>query len=224
MVYTSKRKVLVFLCLFALFISSVTGYYYFRNGKGEDGEISRNRTDLQVNKFPGFLEQSLQELEKEAAAKKQEGSGRLLGFWNRVSGEMITESTPLIIQAVYEDSVLEEAVEMPEAFVGLDVDELASLAGEWNVDSYNESDGLVLRRSLDKLPQEYREYQYLGIYNGHVAIFYGRQGTEFLKQETGIKIDDLPIDEERKLKDGIEVSSEEELLTVLESLLSYTQD
>lgn len=223
MLSTARRRFLIFFCFFIFAIFFYVGYHDFYTGEGESG-ISGDRTDLKVDNFPDFLEQSLQELEDRATEKKLEERGSGLSFWKRFSGETIAGSTPLIIRVIYQDSVLEEVVGIPEAFVGLKVEELASISGKWSVDSYSKGEGLVLKQTLESLPAEYENYQHLGINNGHVAIFYGREGADFLKQETGIDVNDLPSEEEKKLSDGIEVETEEELLTVLESLLSYKQD
>ena len=96
-------------------------------------------------------------------------------------------------------------------------------AGILYIIEINEDDEEPRQESKAKVDLD-MDYQYLGIDKDVVGIFYRKDDQEYLEQKTGIQIDHLPSKEIQKLKEGIKISSEEELLTVLESLLSYKED
>ncbi|WP_343209045.1 hypothetical protein [Anaerolentibacter hominis] len=59
---------------------------------------------------------------------------------------------------------------------------------------------------------------YIRMQDGFVTVFYSDGNTIY--EETGIRVDTLPLQEQEKIKAGFSVSSEEELYSILETYSS----
>jgi len=145
-----------------------------------------------------------------------------LNFSTLFTQKQINSTTPLVLQTYYESTgELEEKISnMPSFFIGLTIEQLDLLSDEWKVKDYSEDKALILYRNISNFLDKEQELKHLGIKDGKVAIFYGESGEKYLKQITGIDIALLPDNIKDLLKKGIVVHSEEELLSVLEGLMS----
>lgn len=135
----------------------------------------------------------------------------------------IYPNTLLILQIYYQKSniLVQNMVNIPENFVGLTINELKSiLNNNWEVKDYIPGQLMILYSSLDALSPEDESRLHLGIKEGKVAIFYGREGTNNLKKVTNINVEKLPFEEQKNLEKGISIDSDEELLSVLDSFIS----
>jgi hypothetical protein len=65
-------------------------------------------------------------------------------------------------------------------------------------------------------PKPETETYMLGIYNGFVAVYYGADGTEGVKEITDSPANALPREEWMRLADGIKADNEEELVKLLQ--------
>jgi len=151
--------------------------------------------------------------------KSQKNNYNLLEM---LSKKTIGDELPLILQRYDNNSsVTENLTIMPDSFVGLSLKELNSVLKSWVVKEYEPGNVLILqekKRDNDKF--------LVGIKDGKVAIFYISSDNKdrLLKQQTEIEVYNLPLKEREALENGIIVNNNEELLTVLESLLSINQD
>lgn len=143
-------------------------------------------------------------------------------IFNVLNNDRISSKTPLELNLAYSDGSRRELLtSMPKSFIGLDVEELEDILEDWEIEKYQPGDLLVLKniKEINSPPKEYC----LTIKNNKVAIFYDRE-CKNLKQLTEIKTDKLAEKEMKLLKNGIIAKSDEELLTILESLKSINED
>lgn len=102
--------------------------------------------------------------------------------------------------------------------IGMTRDEVAELYHEWQVTSFDK-DVVALRISVDDVCKEHKKEQFVGVRNGIIGIYYGKQsGNAVLKE--ALAIDEAMLVEQVKeaLKVGIPFQSEEEKLRILEGL------
>lgn len=177
---------------------------------------------VELSALPENLQQSLELIENKALNKQKEIDKNLfkLDFISRLKGRTIAASTPLVLQVNYNHSRSEWVTSMPSSFVGLTKEQLASVLETWEIKQYSPDKALIISRTLSGLSPEEKKYQHLGIKDRKVAIFYGKKGNNNLKQLTNIKIYSLSEPEKDELENEILVSSEEELLAILEGLMS----
>ncbi len=186
---------------------------------------SRNRSIMNLSILPDEIHRSLESLNIKASELQSNLSDNK-GFnftYLKLAGEKyISANTPLIVQTYYKksDSLVQEIVKMPGNFVGLTISEFKSISKQWEVKEYTAGKLMILYRSLNELSPTDKNNIHLGVQEGKVAIFYGESGQRNLKKLTEIELNDLPLQEQNNLKSGISVSSNEELLSVLDSLIS----
>ena len=196
------------------------------------GVNSRNTDDLENPLLPESKISTLPEDMKDALdsmtsrVKKTNSDRRLFSL---IKKNEISADTPLVLQTYYtkSDIISEYVTSMPASLTGLTTNQLKSTLREWDIKEYKPDNALILRRRIEKLAPEDKDNQHIGIKNGRVVIYYGkkdREGKKIVKQRTTILVEDLPQSEIKKLRDGIDIRSEEELLTILEGLLSFKQD
>lgn len=216
------RKVKWNLITIVLIIIFVSVWVGIKESESDKPLPDINRSRIELSALPENLNQALKTIEKRAARKQQGLDKKIfnLNLVNRLRGQTITSSTPLVLQTYYDNSKLERVTSMPSSFVGLTVEQLSSVLEEWKIKQYRPDKVLVMYRTISGLSPEEKKFQHLGIKDGKVAIFYGKKGKDCLKQLTNIKVADLSTREKNALKEGILVSSEEELLTILEGLMS----
>lgn len=214
------KQAMIVLFLSVAIILTYNELYQYNNGKEElDFNL---RPELKLSTLSEELAESIAVIEKKAAMLKK---GRFTLDILSLTGEKnnyIQANTPLVLQTYYQGSeeLKQNITTVPNDFIGLTFNELSQIAGEWQVKTYKPGKGLVLYRSLDQLSPDDKKNMHLGIKNGRVAIFYGESGDKFLKKLTEIKVDDLPYSEKMNLEKGIVVKSQEELLSILEGLIS----
>ncbi|MFW5856230.1 MAG: BofC C-terminal domain-containing protein [Bacillota bacterium] len=134
--------------------------------------------------------------------------------------ERLSANIPLILITRYIDTDREERkiIPMPSPFTGLTISALESHLKDWQLKDYHPKSGLVLYREEKELVPVTASL-HLGIIEDKVAIFYNNGD-----RTTGINVDMLPEEEVARLEKGINITSQEELLTLLEGLQSYLRD
>jgi len=183
-----------------------------------------NLPENKLDKYPEIKLSTIPDDLKDAVdaarvIKSQKNNYNLLEM---LSKKTIGDELPLILQRYDNNSsVTENLTIMPDSFVGLSLKELNSVLKSWVVKEYEPGNVLILqekKRDNDKF--------LVGIKDGKVAIFYISSDNKdrLLKQQTEIEVYNLPLKEREALENGIIVNNNEELLTVLESLLSINQD
>ncbi len=214
-----------YLLILVILVAVLTVWYGLNNREIKNPE-DPVLPETKLSTLPQELEVTITDMAKRAGEIKSDTDS---GLFNLLKRNKISVDTPLILQTYYEksDEVIEYVTTMPDSFTGLTIEQLESTLRDWDIREYEPKNALVLHRTKNKLTPEDKNNQHLGIENGRVVIFYGKKGktgNKVIKQKTSIKEEDLPQSERDKLKDGIEIESEEELFTILEGLLSYKQD
>lgn len=133
----------------------------------------------------------------------------------------LTNNTILVLQTYYQRSndLAQSVVRIPKSFVGLTINELREISKSWEVKDFVDGKFLVFFRSLDELSPSDKERAHLGIRDGKVGIFYGESGDN-LKCITQIQVEELSVQEQNNLKEGIIIDSNEELLSILDGFIS----
>lgn len=217
-----EKKFIVIIILIFVVVSGVTYLMWDivdlnkdrkQNGK-QKSEISTNLKRSQNAKQ--FQEQNLSQLIEK---KKEQFEDKLRETEYELQSELGLK-THLILKTYYKkcgDVVTEEKLVNKQ----LGVEELLTKYPNWQMTQKSRY-RIILSKEIDDVCPEHKERMYLGIKKGFVAIFYGRPGAgkKILKRKTNISTDPLPEKEINNLKEGIEVNSQKELLTLLEGLSS----
>lgn len=104
--------------------------------------------------------------------------------------------------------------------IGLNQQQVQKVYSGWTIHKF---DTLEVDMSLkvDSLCREHANNMFIGVHDGHVAIFYGRPGNKaILKEVTKIQANKLMPDDLDELRRGMVVQSREELLRFIEGLES----
>lgn len=134
----------------------------------------------------------------------------------------VRSSTEIQYRTVYECGHEEiHRAPAPAEMVGLSMNELASQIEVWNITEFSE-DRIVMVQKQQGMSPSCLKTMHIGERDGWVTIFYGTPDKRCKpKSVTRIKGSDLPPGELDDLEKGIPISSEEELLRVLETLASW---
>ncbi len=180
---------------------------------------------MNLSILPDEILKSLESLNNRARdiqAKLSDTKGISFTYFKLAGEKYISANTPLIVQTYYKksDKLVQNIITMPSNFVGLTVSELKDISKQWEVKEYSAGKLMILYRSLNELSPKDKNNIHLGVKEGKVAIFYGVSGQQNLKKLTEIELEDLPLQEQTNLKNGIRIDSNEELLSVLDSIIS----
>lgn len=147
---------------------------------------------------------------------------RNMTIFSVLKNNKISSKTPLELNLAYSDGSSKELLtSMPKSFIGLEIEELEDILEDWEIEKYQPGDLLVLK-NIKEINCPENEYC-ITIKDNKIAIFYDRE-CKRLKKITEINIDKLAKREIELLKNGIIAKSDEELLTILESLKSINED
>lgn len=185
--------------IFALVISLsgfYLGYLIFSpdNQKQNSNIISKNEP---------IQEQTTQE--SELAAKVQE--------------DKITPSTKMVYEYYYEDdNKVETLEEVPPYFlIDMTRQSLEENFKDWQIQSFSSKE-VVMRKNIKG---QSNQHYILGEYEGYVAVFYQKEinGVN-LKEITDTPVSSLSEDEQARLREGISIDGNDELMKVLEDYSS----
>ncbi|HLV09577.1 MAG TPA: BofC C-terminal domain-containing protein [Halanaerobiales bacterium] len=214
-----KRQ--VFVVILVLIIVLITWNNYVQDYKLNDTNffIPQNALSAlpdEVYKYINDIEKRAEELHMNISRGKGAGFSSINYSFNRY----IDFNTPLIVQVYYNRSnqLFQEVISLPASFVGLSLNELKGISGDWQI-KYN-GNSLLFYKKIDDLSPQDKEKLYLGIQNDRVAIFKGTPGSGELERRTDIALEKIPEDIKNRLKKGIIVNSREELFSILDGLIS----
>ena len=128
--------------------------------------------------------------------------------------QVINENTKLICRYFYTlDRVTKECVETAPAYLyGLDMEQLAGVYKDWEIIRFS-SEKVVMRTVIEGMSTEVYLIHAL---DGQLAIYLDDpEKGPILKEKTDISISALPKDEMEKIKEGISVIGEENLVKLL---------
>lgn len=225
MILVNKKKSLIISCIILIVFVVFLSYHIWHKQDTKEFKYPK----LRISSLPQKVQDSLQHLEEKIEQEKN----FLLHYDHLFSREVITSSTDLILKIVSSDNNNDYKlyiVSMPESFVGLTARQLEAKLDQWELEKFKPNKSLVLSRVFNGDFAQKKEYPYyLGLYDNRVAIYKkndnndSKEGknNESLVQKTELHVSQLPREEKDFLQKGIYVESEEELLTILEGLLSY---
>lgn len=134
---------------------------------------------------------------------------------SNVEKEKISPNAVLILKKQYKECghAVKEYAEIPEEFVNLTQEELEEKYEGWTLEKFSINEIIIQKQVEGVCDQHYLLKEKDGI----VAVYkINRDGSQILKEETGVAIEYLTENDKAKLKKGIYVDGEEELNTILE--------
>ncbi|MEJ6952038.1 BofC C-terminal domain-containing protein [Natronospora cellulosivora (SeqCode)] len=178
---------------------------------------------IQGSPLPENIIDSLNKIKNNAVSLRRDKNERSFVIFNSLAlsqKDKILQSTPLIIQVFYEKSniLIQEIVAMPEEFIDLNLDEFLLLLENWQLKEYSSGRMMILYKSVNEFAPNKEKKMYLGIKDSKIAIFNGNGN--HLKKITDINVENLPEEEIESLRKGIYVNTQEELLSILDGLIS----
>ena len=132
----------------------------------------------------------------------------------------ITEATDLVQKIIYLKCNDEEEfrTKPADSLQGLNLSQVQKVYNGWTIDKFDSKE-VVMTIKVDSYCREHANNMFLGIRDGHVAVFYGRPGSKaIVKEVTDIPVTNLHEKDADELKQGLVISSREELLRTLEGL------
>ncbi|MBP2652872.1 MAG: hypothetical protein H6Q73_441 [Firmicutes bacterium] len=132
----------------------------------------------------------------------------------------ITENTDLVQKIMYLKCGDEEEfrTKPADSLIGLNLSQVQKVYNGWNIEKFDSKEVLMTIK-VDSYCREHANNMYLGIKDGHVAVFYGRPGSKaIVKEVTDILVNNLYEKDAEELNHGVVIGSREELLRTLEGL------
>ena len=161
--------------------------------------------------LPENIKEYLDGLAEKAVKIKSRGFG--FHSFRLATDDFIAPETLLVLRRYYQDNntLLQNVIRIPDKLAGLSLKELKEISFPWELKEYNPGKLLILYRAFEKTGR-----MRIGEKDGRVAIFYGEEDEEL----TGIKVNELPAEEQNSIRNGLSVNSLEELLSVLDGFIS----
>jgi len=134
----------------------------------------------------------------------------------------ITNYTDLVQKILYLKCNDEEVLRTKptEKLVGLTIYQLQNVYQGWAIDKFD-TDEVHMTLKIDGYCREHANNMFIGIQDGHVAVFYGKPDAKrIVKEVTNIQVNKLMAQDVEELQQGLVVSSTEELLRTLEGMQS----
>jgi hypothetical protein len=203
----NRRSRLLTTCLILMLLSASLSYAYISlKGKGDLDKANERLPDLPKIDYPG-----------NTSSRELQQAGMELG--NPIK---IRSFTQMLHRTVYECGHEEtDSMPVPAEMIGLSRDALAGQIEPWIITEFSENQ-IVLFQKRQGISPSCLNTMHIGEKDGWVTVFYGTSDNRCRpKSTTRIKASDLPPSELDDLKAGIPISSEEELLKVLEALASW---
>ncbi|MEW5865840.1 MAG: BofC C-terminal domain-containing protein [Bacillota bacterium] len=204
----SRKGRLVVMCVVLTLASAGASYTYLSLKATHN--LERARMKLQKETGPGQQGLPLSPERMRADVKGATALAR------------ISSSTEIVYKVTYECGHEETSrMAAPPEMVGLSREELAREVDNWTVTEFSESRVTMWQRRAGMSPVCLAT-THIGEKDGWVTVFHGDpQHRCKPKSVTRIRVSDLPLSERADLRAGIPVSSEEDLLRILESLASW---
>ena len=131
------------------------------------------------------------------------------------SKDKTTPHTRLVLKKYYKECghTINEYAEIPEELVNKTEDEVSEIYNEWQLEQFSKEE-LVLVKEVEGLCNE---HYILKEKDGIIAVYKIEvDGTETLREETGIAVEYLTEEDIQNLKLGIKVYGEENLNSIIE--------
>lgn len=182
----------IFFCV-TIYFSALIGYSLYKPINEPKEEINKNEAPLSTEDLYKNLEKNVSKFET----------------------PKITPSTKMIYEYYYKkDGITESFEDIPPYFlIDLTRTELENKFKDWNIKSFSQKE-VVMQKVLNS---ESNQHYILSEYDGYIAIFYEKEinGTN-LKDITSIHINSFPKEEQEKIKKGIKIKGDEELIKILQ--------
>ena len=132
--------------------------------------------------------------------------------------EIIQPSTNIIYNYYYEDGEFYESTSelAPKFLIGMNAEELKNTFANsnWKVNNFSSAE-VVLQKNIAKSD---KQNYVIGEKNGYVAVFYYETNFDGLnlKEITSTPVNSLSLEEQERLKKGIKISGNDNLLLVMQ--------
>lgn len=187
------------IVLIAVLTISSSGFYLGYLTFSPDNIAQKPITISQSNENDNISEQTTQE------------SAPVLN----VSQEKITLSTKMVYEYYYEDDDKTEVLEEVPPYFLIDMTRinLEENFKDWQIQSFSSKE-VVMRKNIKG---QSSQHYILGEYEGYIAVFYQKEinGVN-LKEITDTPVNSLSEEEQARLREGIRIEGNDELMKVLE--------
>jgi hypothetical protein len=146
--------------------------------------------------------------EQQTEAVKQDGKIKL------------SADTDVVQKIVYTKCMDEEVfrTKPQDSLIGLNFNQVQKIYSGWTIEKFDTKE-VEMTLKVDSLCREHANNMFIGVKDGHVAVFYGVPGPKALvKEVTKIPINSLMPQDVLELRQGLVVGSKEELLRTLEGM------
>lgn len=134
----------------------------------------------------------------------------------------ITSNTDIVQKILYLKCNEEEILKTKptENIIGLNIYQMQKMYQGWEFEKFDNNEA-VMTLKVDNYCREHANNIFIGIKDGHVAVFYGKPGYKpIVKEITAIQVNKLMPQDVEELQKGMAVQSKEELLRTLEGMQS----
>jgi len=130
----------------------------------------------------------------------------------------ISSNTRMVYEYNYpERGIVERVLDEPSVFLlGMTRDEIDNIFMDWQIVAFS-SEEVVLRRDL--MVDKNRQFT-IGYHEGFIAVFYVNEYDVEIIELIGRPVDTLPIPDQERIREGIEVRGSTELFRILEDFSS----
>ncbi|MDF2572478.1 MAG: hypothetical protein K0R55_4082 [Sporomusa sp.] len=132
----------------------------------------------------------------------------------------ISANTDVVQKIIYTKCKDEEIfrTKPPDNLIGLNFSQVQKVYSGWSFEKFDNKE-VEMTLKVDSLCREHANNMFIGIKDGHVAVFYGIPGPKaIVKEVTKISISNLMPQDVQELHQGLVVQSKEELLRTLEGM------
>ncbi|SHI35726.1 BofC C-terminal domain-containing protein [Propionispora hippei] len=134
----------------------------------------------------------------------------------------INTETALVQHILYTKCNDEEVLQTkaPDTVAGFTLAQVQQVYPGWTINKFDTAE-VDMTLKVDSYCREHANNMFLGIKDGHVAVFYGKPGPKaIVKEVTAIPVNRLMEQDLTELRQGLVVNSKEEMLRTIEGLQS----
>lgn len=194
-----KKWIYIILFVLVFIIAIITGSYLF--------EINNNKQNNQENKRNEIINNTV--------IKETDNTMINEISVSSIEKEKVSPNAALILKKKYKECghTIKEYAQIPEEFVNLSQEELEEKYDGWNLEGFSSNEVILQKEVSGVCNQHYLLKQKDGI----VAIYkINQDGSQILKEETGIAIEYLTQSDKEKFEKGMYINGEEQLNSIIE--------
>ncbi|OGO86312.1 MAG: hypothetical protein A2Y22_02240 [Clostridiales bacterium GWD2_32_59] len=201
--YKTKRKNNAYALIILIILGLITFVYFYNiNVKAPKNNMTTKNYSIKNDDKPDISASS---------------STQVASVYNIV--EKITPNTEIVYQYFYEldQKTVEEKEVPPYYMINMTEEELKNKYSDWQIKIFSSKQVVMQKNLKEKSPFYFK----IGEKDGYIAVYYEKPVNGIsLREITDTPVNTLPKDEQDKIKNGITVYGEDELIKILEDYSS----